>query len=142
MKKQKKQRWFDRIGAYRIFGIPLGTWLFIFSIFICFAGSFYFFIIHESNTPPTSEIFVAEVSDKWTTSYDDDSGGYIIYHVRLKQNEKEFTCSVSSILIRLWYQLETGKKYQLSVNRTTGGRCYVYEAAQIKETPPPFWLDK
>ena len=136
MKRQRRQqKWYDRFFAYRILGIPIGSWLVILILIGFMAGVFYIFIIRESDRPPTSETFVAEVSDKDSELYANEGGSYTILRVRLRRDDEEFTCRVSPVLIRLFYRLEIGKSYEFLVNRTRT-RCYIYEAIEIDETQP------
>jgi hypothetical protein len=136
MKRQRKQqKWYDRFVAYRILGMAVWSWIFILFSLICIVGAIFWIRISGLNTPPTSETFVAELSDKSSMLYANESGAYTIYYVRLKKDEEWFTCEVSSVLVRLWYRLEIGKNYEFSVNWTARG-CYVYEATEIDETQP------
>jgi hypothetical protein len=62
----------------------------------------------------------------------------LVYRVRLKQNDKEFTCSLYEGQIRLWYQLEIGKSYEFTVTQTSR-YCYVNNVTRIDE-PHPFGI--
>lgn len=130
-KKQAKKTWLDKILSYHIFSIPTGTWLLILSIILCIVGSFYFFTLREFENPPTSEIFVAEVSKAWVEQYDDETGGYRVYRVSLRRNEEEFTCTVPSLLTKIWYTLEQEKSYEFEVTRSRT-RCYINKATEIE----------
>lgn len=97
---QKKRSWFNQILSYPVLKIQVGAWLLIFSLLGCIIGMFTLTIYEYSSV--TTEKFVAEVADKWTEQYEDETGGYRIYRVRLKQEEQVLTCRVSSVQMKLW----------------------------------------
>jgi len=129
-KKQVKKSWLDKILSCQILSIPIGTWLLILSFILCIAGLFYLFILQEFENPPTSETFVAEVSRLWFVQHEDETGGNIVYRVNLRQGEDEFTCTVPSLLEKIWHTLEQGKSYEFEVSRTRT-RCYINKATEI-----------
>jgi hypothetical protein len=130
-KKQVKKSWLNKIFSYQIFSIPIGTWFFILSFMLCFAGLFYFFTLREFENPPTSETFVAEVSKLWFVQHEDETGGYVVYRVNLKRDEDEFTCTVPPLLKKLWHTLEQEKSYEFEVSRTRT-RCYINKATEVE----------
>lgn len=134
MPKRKKQlpasSWLKRLGKYRIFSIPVESWLII-GVLIAFLAGFYYFFIFPEYGASTSKTFVAEVSNVWTQSYESDTGGVIIYRVDLKRDDKELRCRVPLIVIQLWHRLEIGKEYEFEVSLTKS-RCYIKTVAEIE----------
>ncbi|MEJ2556963.1 MAG: hypothetical protein P8186_12180 [Anaerolineae bacterium] len=130
-KRWRKQitKWLGRIGFYRVFGISVWGWLVILLMLAGIGGSV-FLTIRESSNLSESETFVAEVRDIWIEEYQNESGGYRIHRIRLKQDEDEFACRVSPVAVQLWYQLEIGKSYEFSAARTRS-QCYIYKATEI-----------
>jgi hypothetical protein len=115
-KKQVKKFWLDKILSYQIFSNPIGAWLLILSFVLCFVGLFYLFTLKEFENPSTSETLVAEISRLWVEHYDDETGGYRVYRVKLRQDEEEFTCTVPPLLIKIWHTLEQEKSYEFEVS--------------------------
>ena len=131
-KQHRDQSWLKRLGSYRVFRIPVGSWFVIGVLSALLAGGYYLFIFREYNAP-TSQTFVAEVDNVWIQSYENETGGGIIYRVRLIRDDKELRCRVSPIQVQLWYGLEMGKKYEFEVTLTQS-RCFINEATEIDET--------
>jgi len=136
MPQRKKQHrdpsWLKRLGSYRVFSVPVGSWLFIGVLFALLAGAFYLFILREYDAP-TSQTFVAEVSNVWIQSYENETGGGIIYQTKLIRDDKELHCRVSPIQVQLWYGFEVGGKYEFEVTLTQS-RCFINGVTKIDET--------
>lgn len=130
--KPPKYPWLTKIISYRILSISVGNWLFIFLTFLIVAIPF--ILVERASTVVSTETFVAEVDERWTTQYANKRGAYTHYYVRLRRNEEEeVTCTLSPILIHLWQGLEVGRRYEFSANHTLSGRCHIYEAIEIHE---------
>ena len=134
MPKREKQfpasSWLKRLGKYRIFSIPVESWLIIGALIAFLTGVYYLFYFREYGNP-ISETFVAEVSDVWTQAYESDTGGGIIYRVDLKRDDKELKCRVPHIAIQLWRSLEIGKEYEFEVSLTKS-KCFIKSATEIE----------
>lgn len=123
MKKRIKRKKSAKAGVSSILGMhPLG-WIIIFTLLAVFSGIM-FLRIQDTTPPPTVETITAEVKEVWVQEYQSDSGGYRIYRVRLKQEEREFTCRLSFLISNRFPLLETGQSYQFSISRTRS-RCFV-----------------
>lgn len=129
--KSKFWIWIERIGDFRIFSISVEGWGCILSIVLLIGGLAALGIRDNSTT--TQETVVAEVL--WATSMlaANEGGAEMIYRVRLKQGEEEYTCRISPVLAKLWQSLEQGKRYEFSISRTRS-RCFIFEATALDST--------
>jgi hypothetical protein len=132
-KKPPDYPWLTKIISYRILSIPLGNWLLILLILLSAGG--FFVLVKRASTVINTEIFVAEVDERWTKLYVNKHDAYTLYFVRLRRDEEEeITCTISPILIHLWQDLEVGRRYEFSANHTLNGRCHIYEVIEINES--------
>lgn len=121
----------ERIGSYSILSIPLTNWLVVLFVFAVLFGSYFFIISQEVNNPPTSDTFVAKVSKLWIEEHESETGGVRVYRVRLERDEDEVTCTIPTIRVGVWQQLETGIHYEFAVSQTVRG-CYINEAVKLE----------
>ncbi len=87
-----------------------------------------------------TETFTAEVSNLSVEQYESETGGYRVYRVYLTREEKEFTCRVSPMLMKVWYQVEVGKTYEFEVSRSSR-RCNINKATEIDTEEGLFGVD-
>ncbi|MCP4367648.1 MAG: hypothetical protein GY797_05990 [Deltaproteobacteria bacterium] len=113
-----------------ILGVYPAGWIFIFFLILCFG--FVAFIWVRDNGPPKVETITAEISDLWVEEIQGDDGGYRIYRIRLKQDNEEFICQLSSTIARQLHQFEAGKNYEFLVSKTPA-RCFITEAIILDE---------
>lgn len=130
-KQQPNQSRLKRLDSYRVFSVPVGSWLIIGILSALLAGGYYFFVLREYNAP-TSKTFVAEVSSVWSQLYGSEAGGRMIYWVDLKLDDNEMNCRVAPIQVQLWHGLEIGRKYEFEVTLSQS-RCFINGVTQIDE---------
>ncbi len=127
----EKQPLFEKPKAkkpFSVFGVDPVGWLLILTFLLCFG--LVAFIWVRNIGPVKVETITAEISDLWVEEIQSDEGGHRIYRIRLKQEDKEFTCSISVTMANQLYQYESDKSYEFLVNKTPG-RCLVTEAIII-----------
>lgn len=127
LNRKKVKSWLEKILSYRILHIPFGTWLLMLFLFSCFVG--YILLVMREYQAPSIETFEAKVSKKWIAQYNDKTGGYRVYYVRLKHDEDEITCKVSPLFKDVWNKLEQERSYEFEISRSRT-RCYINKAAE------------
>ena len=138
-KKLVKRSWFERLLSFEIFSIPIKTWGLLFIFFGAIFGYYIFTVSRAANFPATSETFTGEVSRIWMEQHEGDTGGSRIYRVDLTREENEVTCTIPSVNIGIWQNLEIGMRYEFSISQTVRG-CYVNKAVKL-EGPESFEWD-
>ncbi len=108
------------------------------SLFVVLAPTL--LIINKFDEPTTSETLVANVSDMQIEDHSRGKKVELAYRVRLKQNDKEFFCTMGPAALQVWYQLEIGKSYEFTITHNSN-ICYVNKVTIIDE-PHPFGIGK
>ena len=115
-------------------------WLLILAFLLGLPGLVFLQVNHMSSEPVTSETFVAKVSDMQVEDHSVYPKVALVYRIRLKQNDKEFSCTMGPAAIQMWYQLEIGKSYEFTITQNPN-ICYVNTVTIIDE-PHPFGIGK
>jgi hypothetical protein len=128
----RNKHWIDRIDSYHFFGVSVGKVIGVFLLLICIFGSLSLFLMITPDVPPPTDRFIAEISRRWTEEIHSDTGGYWVYWVGMKQEDREYICRISSPHKDMWYNLEVGERYKIEVSRSWR-HCYINKATKIDE---------
>ncbi len=129
-KKQAKPKpWFQQILSYQVYQISIQGWLGLILLCLFVAGVIYLFF--NRYAAPTMETKIVEVTHRSSRMVTVGERAHMVYRVEFKEDETISGCRMSPVYVKLWHQLEIGKRYEFDIN-VARDRCFIVGVRDIQ----------